>query len=574
MSRRLSPTNLETLKTEAKRWLRALRAGGARARERLRAAHPGAPARPGLRDVQHALAREHGLGSWAALKDAVADRERARRSHGERAAEFLELACLNYGVRPGTEDWDPSYPDGPERRRLAARILDSHPEVGRAGIHAAAVCGDLAEVERVLAERPRAARETGGPWGWEPLLYVCFGRLPIPAAGDNAVAIARALLDHGADPNVSFTDGENHFTPLTGAIGEGERPPEAVPPHPQAEALVRLLLERGADPHDRQALYNGSLWHDDARWLDLLYAHATATRGRVDWNEAGEPTLDHLLGYAVARNHLRRAEWLLEHGANPDLAGRYGRRSLHERALLGGLSDMAALLLRYGAQPAALEGLEAFQAACLRLDRRQAQALLDGHPEFLRSAAPLRAAAEHDRAEAAALLLDLGTSPDVEGSEQPGHRALHTAAARDSPRVASLLIERGAEVDPRESRYGGTPLGWALHNRRRRMVELLGRVSRDVFGLAASGNVERLRQVLSAAPERAREVRGGLTPLFHLPEDEDRAVEIVELLLAHGADPAARDEDGRTAADHAGRQGLDAAADRLRPDADAGADPP
>jgi len=72
MARRVSPaTSLETLRKEAKRWLRASRANDNAARERLARMHPAAPATPVLRDVQHALAREHGYESWAALTQAV-----------------------------------------------------------------------------------------------------------------------------------------------------------------------------------------------------------------------------------------------------------------------------------------------------------------------------------------------------------------------------------------------------------------------------------------------------------------------------------------------------------------------
>lgn len=73
MSRKISPaTSLDTLKREAKRWLKALRAGGPTARARFDRAYPGGPATPGLRDVQHALAREYGCESWIALRKAVA----------------------------------------------------------------------------------------------------------------------------------------------------------------------------------------------------------------------------------------------------------------------------------------------------------------------------------------------------------------------------------------------------------------------------------------------------------------------------------------------------------------------
>jgi hypothetical protein len=60
--------SLESLKKEAKRWLDALRRNIPGARTRLERAVPGAPAEPTLRDVQHAVAREHGLSGWAELK--------------------------------------------------------------------------------------------------------------------------------------------------------------------------------------------------------------------------------------------------------------------------------------------------------------------------------------------------------------------------------------------------------------------------------------------------------------------------------------------------------------------------
>lgn len=68
MSRSLtSQSSLETLKKEAKRWLKALRANDPEARARLLRANPHTPDTPGLRDVQHALALEHGFDGWTAL---------------------------------------------------------------------------------------------------------------------------------------------------------------------------------------------------------------------------------------------------------------------------------------------------------------------------------------------------------------------------------------------------------------------------------------------------------------------------------------------------------------------------
>ena len=68
MSNRSTPSRaVENLKREAKRWLKALRANDANARARLERALTNPPASPTLRDVQHALAREHGFAGWNAL---------------------------------------------------------------------------------------------------------------------------------------------------------------------------------------------------------------------------------------------------------------------------------------------------------------------------------------------------------------------------------------------------------------------------------------------------------------------------------------------------------------------------
>src|SRR5205823_5211701 len=77
---------LENMKREAKRWLKALRVNDAEARARLERASPQAPAQPTLRDVQHALAREHGLAGWTVLKSQLADDARTTKGHAERIA--------------------------------------------------------------------------------------------------------------------------------------------------------------------------------------------------------------------------------------------------------------------------------------------------------------------------------------------------------------------------------------------------------------------------------------------------------------------------------------------------------
>jgi hypothetical protein len=119
-------------------------------------------------------------------------------------------------------------------------------------------------------------------------------------------------------------------------------------------------------------------------------------------------------------------------------------------------------------------------------------------------------------------------------------------------------------VNLREASYHATPLGFASHHDHRQMIELLSRVSRDVWSLARQGQIDRLRQVLEEEPARARDRgRHGSTLLRWLPDDEPLALEVVEILLAHGADPSITDDHGSTAADSARALGMQKVAARL-----------
>ena len=123
--------------------------------------------------------------------------------------------------------------------------------------------------------------------------------------------------------------------------------------------------------------------------------------------------------------------------------------------------------------------------------------------------------------------------------------------------VAKLLIERGAEIDPTENAFDATPMGWAAHDDHVEMIELLSRFSRNVWSLAFGGYIDRLREILAAEPDLAKAVtKDGITPLWWLPDDEAKALEIVDLFLSCGADPAIRSKEGKTAADWALKRGM------------------
>jgi ankyrin repeat protein len=53
------------------------------------------------------------------------------------------------------------------------------------------------------------------------------------------------------------------------------------------------------------------------------------------------------------------------------------------------------------------------------------------------------------------------------------------------------------------------------------------------------------------------------TPLWWLPHDEAKALHVVEVLLAHGANPSQRSMQGKTAADWAMTMGMPQVAAKL-----------
>lgn len=545
-------TRLDTLRKDAKRWLKALRAGAPDARSRLRDAWPKAPAEPALRDVQHALALEYGCASWIALKTALEDFALDRRTHAERVEQLLRHGW----------DGDPS---------AARRILARYPAIARDSLFTAAACGDLDEVERQLAADPQAASKTGGPRGWTALTYVTYSRLDTT----NALTIARRLLEAGADPNFGFDDGwESPFKVLTGAVrlGEGARPS-----HAQATELVELLIEAGAEPFDVQTLYNVSVVGEDVvaplYWYDLLWRHCEA-KGELDKRRSagklslghgfGLSTLDYLLGNAVTFNQRVRAAWLLDRGADPNTVNGYSKRPVHADAQLSGFLEMQRLLEQRGARPVALAGADAFRAACLRHDQAAMRTLLAEQPELIRDPTPLLTAAGVGDAEAVSLLLALGA--DARALDPDGISPLHRAVQSGSLQTVDRLLAAGADVNLRERKWRGTALSWAAVMGRSQLFERLIAISRDVRALANLAALERLEAVLESEPALANERLAqddAPTPLYCLPDDGDAAIDVARMLIAHGADVTVRDGKDRTPADAARARGLDEAAEVL-----------
>jgi ankyrin repeat protein len=145
------------------------------------------------------------------------------------------------------------------------------------------------------------------------------------------VAVARALLAHGADLDAGYPikDGGEIFPgrALWHAVARGGN-----------RALARFLLRQGANP---DYCYWAVVWSDDVATARLLEERSADVNLRFH----GETSLL----YATRLRRTRMMRWLLEHGADVNLADSEGRSPLYHAILRRHPLPELRLLLKAGA---------------------------------------------------------------------------------------------------------------------------------------------------------------------------------------------------------------------------------
>ncbi len=359
------------------------------------------------------------------------------------------------------------------------------------------------------------------------------------------VETARFLVGHGARPDVPDNFGRNALFGA-GVLFDA--------------ALVRFYVEHGCDPNAPDMGGQTPLhYHHNGETVAALLACGANPLARC--------------GYG--RTPLHESPWceektrlLLTAGLDPNVRDEHGNTPLHSLLIR---PEVVSILLEAGADPNAKNNAGETPLNHLYLSE-SGKVLLEAGAEM--DDTPLHWACEENDIQRVRELLEQGASPWVKGfsGQTPVCRTT-------SSEIVAMLKKEGADLDEQDA-DGDRPLHWANAEQTRALLEhgadpnatnnegqsplhIVQSVAKAELLLAAGGSIE-----------QAVDAYGGCNVLFgqknaevvewliahgadvqHRNEEGEtplhwaRNVEVAECLLAHGADPLAQDAAGRTPAE-------------------------
>jgi len=406
-------------------------------------------------------------------------------------------------------------------RHMLNRPIPKSSKLGALGIIViftiAAVLLPMAKAEKSgVDNKPAATENEGKP---TKLLY--------QAAADGDIEQVKNLIAQGADVNAS----EGHekwtpWTPLLAAAGRG---------HAQ---VVKLLLENGAkvDVGDSMGFtpLHHAIFNEDEETLRMLIS------GGADVNKRPNKGDDPPLFYAVWQFHAV-VKTLIDAGANVNAEGVGGEWTPLHHALQWSYADVAKQFIGTGVN------IPAFQNAVLEGDLAKVRQLVESGTDIDTKDkfgwTPTYWALSAGQKEMAEYLLNKGA--DVTAKTNDGCTLLHQASKAGFVEIVKQLIAKGVDVSAATVKTGRQPLADAAGYGHEEIVKLLVAKGVDVnttfnrgrhpLGDAVLAGHEEVVKLLIASGAEVNLHAEGRGTALHAAARYGHS-KILDLLIANGAD--------------------------------------
>lgn len=368
-------------------------------------------------------------------------------------------------------------------------------------------------------------------------------------------AVRRIVGELGAQlPKIlNDGDGTKRVPPLFLAVTRGNRD------------IVTVLLDAGADIEIRNATGRTPLYeayvNADSAMAELLIARGADIRAR---NQFGTRILD----IALVSGDMAAVQRFVAAGETLQYVNDEGRTTLH-RACTSSNIELIRLVLdrtnftldredNHGVRPVDSASSEAGFEYCLL----QHPGLERNHL-FVDGDFSIHRFAREGRREIVAHLLDNGVDLHLPGRDKS--TVLHNAVVSGDRELVKLLLERGANIEARNS-YSFRPLHWAAESGDLEMIKLLlERGARLDVKTSVSSIIQEMHTPLYTAIDKDHDdvakylIERGADPNTICDTSHGtpfivacsrNKVELVRLMLAHGASPNGINEEQSTRIDY------------------------